>query len=44
LGPMIDIKSMGLMLSIFRGRVIVYLLVLVAQLTFIFSLLHSFMF
>ncbi|MBJ7899916.1 MAG: permease [Cyanobacteria bacterium RI_101] len=44
LGPMIDIKSMGLMLSIFRSRVIVYLLVLVAQLTFIFSLLHSFMF
>ena len=37
-GPMIDLKSLGLMLTIFRGRVVVYLLVLAAQLTFLLTL------
>lgn len=37
-GPMIDIKGIGLMLSIFKGRTVLYLMVLAAQLTFIFSL------
>ncbi|MGL5509675.1 MAG: permease [Microcoleaceae cyanobacterium] len=38
-GPMIDIKSVGLMLSIFKPRAIIYLIVLAAQLTFIMTLL-----
>lgn len=37
-GPMIDLKGIGLMLSIFRGRAIIYLMVLAAQLTFLMSL------
>ncbi len=36
-GPMIDLKGIGLMLSIFKTRAIVYLLVLAAQLTFLFT-------
>ncbi|WP_438357523.1 permease [Aphanothece sacrum] len=43
-GPMIDIKSVGLMLSIFRPRMIVYLFALAAQLTFILTLCHSYFF
>ncbi len=43
-GPMIDIKSISLLLSIFRGRILVYLLVLAAQLTFILSLSYSYIF
>jgi uncharacterized membrane protein YraQ (UPF0718 family) len=43
-GPMIDIKSVGLMLSIFKPRFMLYLLVLAAQLTFILSLVHSYFF
>ncbi|HIK19325.1 MAG TPA: permease [Leptolyngbyaceae cyanobacterium M33_DOE_097] len=38
-GPMIDLKGVGLMLSIFKPRAIFYLFVLAAQLTFIVSLL-----
>ncbi|MBE9033964.1 permease [aff. Roholtiella sp. LEGE 12411] len=37
-GPMIDIKSVGLMLSIFKPRAIFYLFALAAQLTFLFTL------
>ncbi|MEA5505226.1 permease [Halotia wernerae UHCC 0503] len=37
-GPMIDIKSVGLMLSIFKPRTIFYLFALAAQLTFLFTL------
>ncbi len=37
-GPMIDIKGIGLMLSIFRGRAVIYLMVLAAQLTFLMTL------
>ncbi len=43
-GPAIDIKGIGLMLSIFKPKVIFYLFALVAQLTFIFTLLHSYFF
>ncbi|MBC6433868.1 permease [Nostoc sp. HG1] len=44
-GPMIDIKSVGLMLSIFKPKTIFYLFALAAQLTFLFTLflnLHVF--
>lgn len=37
-GPMIDLKGIGLMLSIFKTRAIVYLFVLAAQLTFLLTL------
>ncbi|MBE9049581.1 permease [Nostocales cyanobacterium LEGE 11386] len=37
-GPMIDIKSVGLMLSVFSPRTIFYLFALAAQLTFLFTL------
>ena len=43
-GPMIDIKAIGLMLSIFKPRMLIYLFVLIAQLTFILSLCHSYFF
>jgi hypothetical protein len=38
-GPMIDLKNIGLLMTIFRGRAIVYLFVLAAQLTFLLTLL-----
>ncbi len=38
-GPMIDLKSLGLMLSIFKPRAVFYLFALAAQLTFFFTLL-----
>ena len=37
-GPMIDLKGIGLMLSIFKGRSVIYLMVLAAQLTFLMTL------
>ncbi|MEG3878713.1 permease [Microcoleus sp. herbarium7] len=37
-GPMIDLKGIGLMLSIFKGRAVVYLMILAAQLTFLMTL------
>ena len=37
-GPMIDLKAIGLLLSIFKPRAIVYLILLTAQLTFVFTL------
>jgi len=37
-GPMIDLKGIGLMLSIFQPRAVLYLVVLSAQLTFVFTL------
>ncbi|MGK7919378.1 MAG: permease [Trichodesmium sp.] len=38
-GPMIDIKAVGLLLSVFRSRAVIYLVVLAAQLTFIMALI-----
>ena len=43
-GPTIDIKSVGLMASIFKPKIIVYIFTLVAQLTFIFTLAYSYFF
>lgn len=41
-GPTIDIKSVGLMASIFKPKIIIYIFTLVAQLTFIFTLAYSY--
>lgn len=40
-GPMIDLKGIGLMLSIFKQRAIFYLFALAAQLTFVFTLIYQ---
>jgi uncharacterized protein len=37
-GPMFDLKSFGLLLTIFRPRAIVYILAIVAQMTFLLTL------
>lgn len=37
-GPMIDLKNISLLLTTFRTRAVVYLFVLAAQLTFVFTL------
>jgi uncharacterized membrane protein YraQ (UPF0718 family) len=37
-GPMIDLKAIGLMLSVFKTRAIIYIFGLVAQLTFLLTL------
>lgn len=42
-GPMVDIKGIGLMLSIFKPRMIFYLFALAAQLTFILVLGYSYL-
>jgi uncharacterized protein len=41
-GPIIDIKSIGLMLSIFKPKIIIYFFSIAAQLTLIFALCHSY--
>lgn len=41
LGPMIDLKGIGLMLSIFKARAVIYLLALAAQMTFLFTLIYQ---
>ncbi|MGB6300568.1 MAG: permease [Rivularia sp. (in: cyanobacteria)] len=38
-GPMIDLKGIGLMLSIFKPKAVIYLFVLAAQLTFLLCLI-----
>ena len=43
-GPMIDIKAIGLMLSIFQPRIILYIFALAAQLTFILTFSYSYFF
>lgn len=37
-GPMFDLKSLGLLLTIFRPRAIIYMTILVGQLTFLLTL------
>lgn len=37
-GPMIDLKAIGLMLSVFKTRAIIYIFALAAQLTFLLTL------
>jgi uncharacterized membrane protein YraQ (UPF0718 family) len=44
LGPMVDLKGMGLMLSIFKPRIILYLFAMATQLTFLLTLAHSYLF
>ncbi len=41
-GPMFDLKSIGLMLSIFKPKAIFYLLAIATQLTFLFTLFVNF--
>lgn len=43
-GPMIDLKAIGLMLSIFKPRFIAYLFALAAQLTILLTLTYSYFF
>lgn len=43
-GPTIDIKALGLLLSIFKPRIILYIFALVTQLTFILTLGYSLFF
>ncbi|MEG3436955.1 permease [Pannus brasiliensis CCIBt3594] len=43
-GPMIDLKAIGLLLSIFKPRMLIYLFALAAQLTFLLTLVHSYVF
>jgi uncharacterized protein len=38
-GPMIDIKGVGLMLSIFKPKAIIYLFILAGQLAFLLTLI-----
>lgn len=40
-GPMIDLKGIGLMLSIFKARAVIYIFALAAQLTFLFTLIYQ---
>jgi hypothetical protein len=37
-GPMFDLKSLGLLLTVFKGRTIAYLVALVLQLTLVLTL------
>ncbi|NJK36735.1 MAG: permease [Oscillatoriales cyanobacterium RM2_1_1] len=41
-GPMVDIKTVGLMLSVFKTRAVVYLVILAAQMTFLLTILVNF--
>jgi uncharacterized membrane protein YraQ (UPF0718 family) len=41
-GPIIDIKAIGLMLSVFRPKIIIYFFALATQLAFILALVHSY--
>ncbi|MGF1493265.1 MAG: permease [Microcoleaceae cyanobacterium] len=41
-GPMIDIKTVGLMLSVFKPRAVIYLMLLAAQSTFLLTLIVNF--
>ncbi|PSR17255.1 hypothetical protein C8255_13625, partial [filamentous cyanobacterium CCP3] len=40
-GPMIDLKNISLLLTVFKGRAIIYLFVLAAQLTFLLTLVMN---
>ena len=42
-GPMIDLKSVGLLLSVFKPRIILYLFAIAAQLIFILTLSYSYL-
>ncbi|MEM6352171.1 MAG: permease [Cyanobacteria bacterium P01_D01_bin.14] len=38
-GPMIDLKNIGLMMTVFKGRAVAYMFILAAQLCFVLALL-----
>ncbi|QQE65687.1 hypothetical protein GFS31_23750 [Leptolyngbya sp. BL0902] len=40
-GPMIDLKNISLLLTVFKGRAIIYLFLLAAQLTFLLTLVMN---
>lgn len=40
-GPMVDLKNISLLLTVFKGRTIIYLFVLAAQLTFLLTLVMN---
>jgi hypothetical protein len=44
IGPMVDLKSISLLLSVFKPRIIFYMLGLAVQLTFILAICHSIFF
>jgi uncharacterized protein len=41
-GPMLDLKGIGLLLSVFKPKAIFYLFALAAQLVFLFTLFVNF--
>ena len=41
-GPTIDIKAIGLMASVFKPKIIIYIFAIVAQLTFLLTLIYSY--
>ena len=43
-GPTIDIKALGLMLSIFKPKIIIYLFAIIAQLVFLMTFIYSYFF
>ena len=43
-GPTIDIKAIGLMLSIFKPKIIIYLMVIISQLVFLMTFIYSYFF
>ncbi len=43
-GPMIDIKGIGLMLSVFKPRIIIYIFAIAAQLTFVLTFIYGYIF
>jgi uncharacterized protein len=43
-GPTIDIKALGLMFSIFKPKVIIYLFTIIAQLVFLLTFIYSYFF
>lgn len=43
-GPTIDIKAIGLMLSIFKPKIIIYLMLIISQLVFLMTFIYSYFF
>jgi uncharacterized membrane protein YraQ (UPF0718 family) len=41
-GPMIDLKAIGMLLSVFKPRTILYMFILISQCTFLASLWINF--
>ena len=43
-GPTIDIKAIGLMLSIFKPKIIIYLMLIISQLVFLMTFIYGYFF